>query len=67
MGVITGAHGGTTHGWANAHMALSASFPEFDIAMVQITHLTDGGITGLSDQADLTGGHTDLSKISLFS
>jgi hypothetical protein len=65
MGVITRAHGCSTHGWTNAHMPFTASFPEFDIAVIQVADLTNGGITSLADQTNFTGGHTDLGKISL--
>jgi hypothetical protein len=65
MGVITRAHSGATHGWANTHMAFATSFSEFNIAVIQIANLTDGGIACLADQTYLTRGHTDLSEITL--
>src|SRR4030066_373060 len=66
MGVITRAHRCATHGWAYTHMAFATSFPEFDVAVIQIANLTDGSIAGLTDQTYLAGGHTDLSIITLF-
>src|SRR5215212_309097 len=34
--------------------------------MIEISNLTNRGITGLANQTDFTGGHTHLSKITFF-
>src|SRR5215211_1700387 len=62
--MIARAHGGAANGWADALMALAAGFTELDIAMIEISYLTDGRVAGLTDQADFTGRHTNLRKIT---
>jgi hypothetical protein len=45
-------------------MAFAASFPELDVAVIQVADLSDGCIAGLADQTYFTRRHTDLSKIA---
>jgi hypothetical protein len=48
-------------------MAASSCLTKLDIAMIEISNLTDGCITNLANQADFTGGHTYLGKVTFLS
>src|SRR5690349_15298207 len=62
--MIARCHCGTADGRADALVALATGFTKFDIAMIEIADLTNRCVTDLPDQADFTGRHTHLCKIT---
>jgi hypothetical protein len=66
MRVITRRHGSTAHGRADAHVAFTASFAQFDITVIQVANLTNGRVTGLADQAYFSRRQADLGIFAFF-
>ncbi len=66
MRVITGRHGCSTNGRADAHVPFASSFTQLDIAVIQVAYLPDGGIAHLAYQANFTRGHSHLGVIAFF-
>jgi hypothetical protein len=64
MWMVAGAHRSTTDGRLDAHVAFAASFTKFDIAVIGVSNLPDGGIATLTDQANFSRGHTHLSVVT---
>jgi hypothetical protein len=67
MWMVARAHCSTTNCRANTEVTLASCFAKLDVAMVEVTHLTNRGITNLMNQANLTRRHADLGKIAFFS
>src|SRR5690349_1530213 len=65
MGMIARGHGRTTNCGPDALMALATRFAQFDIAVIEISNLTNRSIADLADQTNFAGGHTHLGKITL--
>jgi hypothetical protein len=67
QGMIDGIHGHTPNHRPPSQPTVSSSFPDRDALVLQGTHLTNGGITILQNQANLTRRQFDMSIFSFLS
>ena len=67
MGVVIGVHDGTADSGTPTHVTLTASLTDVDVLVLDVADLANGGIAVGTHDADLAGGHTDLSVIAFLS
>jgi hypothetical protein len=65
VGVIAGVHDGTADSGTEALMAGLTGLTDLDGVVLEVADLTDGGLAVQTDDADLTGGQTDLSDAAV--
>ena len=62
VGVIAGVHNGTADGGTDALVTGLTGLTNLDGVVLVVTNLTDGSLAVQTDNANLTGGQTNLSN-----
>src|SRR5690606_16762034 len=66
MRMVSRGHRGTAYFWTATHMALATGFTKLDIAVFNITNLTNRGTAFLQNQANFAAWHADMGIFAFF-